>query len=210
MHTQYLDMAHVDPILAAACKNKTESLVQLPDCIIINIMKQLDLKDLVTVWHVSRDFLRLFNYPEFRRYHLREIPGKEYMELWAEPVISPNWHTKADQDDSICTRCQREKTGKDLEDNGQDRSGISDIFCAGCKKRHRASCFSHQQRNESNNYERRCKGLERSIRLCQHVSLSWEKVKHLSSQPEGKNWVICQHKDHRNTLCRHVRRNIHM
>ncbi|KAH7014849.1 hypothetical protein EDB80DRAFT_678816 [Ilyonectria destructans] len=202
----------MDPIVASAYWNQTRSpLVRLPDALIVTIMERLDLHDILRLRHVSRDFMRLFSQSKaFWKYHLTDAHNHEkrtfLARIWATPVDRfPEQHLRSYIFAPVCDSCINFRKHKGYGSDRELLQAVPFIYCAGCKMEHRAFYFSAQQRHESNDDERLCRGREGCITLCEHVSITWDSAQRLADAPSGQNMVQCDNGHHTVSPCQHIR-----
>ncbi|KAF2494863.1 hypothetical protein BU16DRAFT_50064 [Lophium mytilinum] len=71
------------------------------------------------------------------------------------------------------------------------------IWCSACGNRHSAKVFSPQQR-ASVPLERRCLGMEKKFRLCEHQSFT---LAELNAAVTKYDFISCHHEDHPDSSC---------
>ncbi|KAH6989665.1 hypothetical protein BKA56DRAFT_668788 [Ilyonectria sp. MPI-CAGE-AT-0026] len=204
----------MDPIVASAYWNQTQSpLVRLPDALMVAIMERLDLHDILRLRHVSRDFMRLFSQSKaFWKYHLTEAHNKakrtKLARVWATPLERfPAKHLQSLASASLCGSCIAFRKRKGYESDRELIEDVPFVYCAGCKMEHRAFYFSAQQRHESNDDDRICRGREGCISLCEHVSITWDLAQRMAdARPSGQTSMVeCHHEHHKVSPCQHVK-----
>ena len=161
----------MDPLVAAIYKNTVLNyLCRLPDEILLLIMSHLDDVALFCLRHSSRTFLRLFSSPDFQQYHM----GYGY--AWAS---QRTWYDGAKPggmviSDRYCAKCAYMRAQKRNDPRFAALFGQR-LHCSPCKKTHPAVLFSAAQRHAGDK-SRICIGHEGSLRVCDHLALSWRDI----------------------------------
>ncbi|KAH0437921.1 hypothetical protein CcaCcLH18_03597 [Colletotrichum camelliae] len=189
----------IDPWMAAVWQNATKSpLCGLPDHILLNIMRRLDLTAICQLRRASREFLRLFSSHEFEKWWYK---GIDYEFLWASPVPAPGSvdALKFGATSAYCAPCFANRNP-----SGWKRSKARcELYCSRCKQLHTASLFSAAERNKAP-VERICIGREGYIRLCEHKTFNWDDFVRVSSEASKsprdggdlRNLRLCKHASH--------------
>ncbi|KAK2774377.1 hypothetical protein CKAH01_03610 [Colletotrichum kahawae] len=185
--------ARIDPWMAAVWQNAAKSpLCGLPDHILLNIMRRLDLIAICQLRRASREFLRLFSSHEFEKWWYK---GSDYEFLWASPVLAPGSVNalKFGAMSAFCAPCY---ANRNLSGWKQFNARCQ-LYCSGCKKHHTASLFSAAERNKAP-VERICIGREGYIRLCEHKTFNWDDFVRASSEAskfprDGSDLACCKH-----------------
>ncbi|VUC28273.1 unnamed protein product [Clonostachys rosea] len=180
----------MDPLMAAASHNLTCSrLCQLPDDILIGIMKLLDPLDMQCLRRACRLFLRLYCDPTFVESH--DIEGfwshPSEHQFWLSPDSSywpklsgPALISRLVRDvQGLCGTCRSMRAKSDWASRTEKLISES-LYCSGCKKHHPLALFSPDQRREVD--DRICFGREGHIRLCDHKVVTWETVSKAAKQ----------------------------
>jgi hypothetical protein len=203
--------ADMDPLIARAFHNQTQSAVcQLPEELLLDIMKLLELEDPASnqcLRRTCRLFLRLYSSMEFSEGHAigstETIFSKPWSETNSQRCSLSQWASLRDQDvDGYCKDCQRgRQIGTWSNKLAWLLSGNPDFtrlrlnlkteyyHCSRCHIMHPKCLFSHDQRLFSINHgakfkpnkRRICIGHQGYIRLCQHVSIQWKDIAEMVS-----------------------------
>lgn len=177
--------AEMDPTIAAEFHNLTCSLLcRLPEELLLDIMKHLDITGIQCLRRACRLFLRLYSSPIFSSSYLGnkdEILQLEHHQYWHQPKHKPHdsWPKKLTallhkDHAGYCEGCQRQRmhpswTSKKIA------LTANYLHCSGCDIDHPVCLFSRAQRRKSPR-SRICIGREGCIRACEHLTISWKKI----------------------------------
>lgn len=170
---------NVDVLIRNARKNRYACpLLQLPDDVLITLMKSMDIDCVLRLRHVSRIFMRLFHIDgSFREYHLtKELNSAQFLEvprIWAAPNLL--FH---DQRISwirpVCDNC---RPLLDFDPSSPETiPEMPRLQCAACQSTHGLVHFSASQREEPDS-ERICRAHESQFTFCSHLSLNLQQIK---------------------------------
>jgi len=206
----------MQPALLSPSITMTHQLLDLPEEILLPIMKQMDPTSLQCLRRTSRIFLRLFSDRTFRHWHydptglpptaprfpwLRGNP--EFEKLAYDKLF--RYLLQEDKKQKQCMSCritQAESLRKGL-------NLVSEyLFCRACLVDHPVALFSPSQReNQAPSQKgRTCIGHKGYVRLCQHKVITWKMVsaaKRMLSEykrPDGTEPTVmlgeCRHPGH--------------
>ncbi|CAH0050848.1 unnamed protein product [Clonostachys solani] len=195
----------MDPLMAAASHNLTCSrLCQLPEDILIGIMKFLGPLDMQCLRRASRLFLRLYCDFSFVESHDVEKfwHWRSEYQNWLSPDSSywpklsgPALLSRLERDvQALCNICRSMRAKSDWASRAEKLSTES-LYCSG-------SLFSPEERRKIDG--RICIGREGHIRLCDHKVLTWEVVSKAAEQLTNIDCEFkpkiqlsrCDHTDH--------------
>jgi hypothetical protein len=170
----------MDPLIAAGFRNLAHSpLCRLPEELLLDIMKRLDIVSIQCLRRVSRLFLRLFSSPTFRSSCDNSNHPLDSYEHWYEPTRSFTWSKEfqvlLDKDlTDYCENCRTRRT----HPSWTSKSNVvttTYLHCSGCCADHPACLFSKIQRSTPSK-TRVCIGREGFVRVCEHQVVTWKEV----------------------------------
>ncbi|CAG9975501.1 unnamed protein product [Clonostachys byssicola] len=180
----------MDPLMAAASHNLTCSrLCQLPEKILIGIMKLLDPLDMQCLRRACRLFLRLYCDASFADSH--DVQGFWHWmsgyQHWLSPDTSywpkksgPTLISRLERDvQHLCGSCRSMRAKSDWPSRVKELDTES-LYCWGCKKHHPSVLFSPYERKKKD--DRICIGRQGHIRLCDHKVVTWDMVSKAAAQ----------------------------
>jgi len=185
-------------------------LLDLPEELLLEIMKHLDPTSLQCLRRADRIFLRLFSDPCFRRWHYSP-PSKPFIDTPRFPWIrgSPDFENQAytktfryliqkDKTDRQCLQCQISLF------ESPRKPAIECLFCTTCLVDHPTVFFSAEERRKNDREVRTCIGHQGHVRLCDHLVITWKMVtdgqkRLVQGGPENENGILvktCRHPSH--------------
>lgn len=223
----------MDPLLAAAARNKEFSLLlKLPDEILLTILHllQSDIRDIYYIRRVCRKLRSLtHDHTLDPKLFLKNTTSKGshmlhpdkflVMENTRMPFGRLPWHSLEGfeaiiRKQTLCEPCQAAYR-EGMLPNGcvfMERPAAN-IHCAGCNSHHTGNAFSHTQRQREPQ-DRVCIGREGKLRLCEHVSIGWADIeaylvasaaKHDFFEAVSDFHIVCKHPSH-NFTCKSTSR----
>lgn len=199
----------MDPLIADGYHNLTCSpLCRLPEELLLDIMKRLDIVSIQCLRRISRLFLRLYCSPHFRRSHrdsTRILSTPNY-DHWYEPKgeLRDSWSPLLqllDEDISdYCEDCQKRRTDQSWTTKSTSLT-MDYLHCSGCHFDHPTYLFSRNQRSKSPKV-RICIGREGFVRVCEHQTVTWDVIvpgRRLATLDTNQALIFlsqCQHESH--------------
>jgi hypothetical protein len=177
--------AEMDPIIAAGFHNLTCSrLCRLPEELLLDIMKRLDMTTIQCLRRTSRLFLRLYSSPVFCNSYLEHDDQRlqlEHHDHWHEPrrKRGDTWpgelQVLLDKDMAgYCEGCQKRRRLQSWMSKKTALTGKY-LHCSGCNIDHPVCLFSKSQRS-ARPKSRICIGREGHLRMCEHQTITWDKI----------------------------------
>lgn len=207
--TSLASLAEMDPLIADGYHNLICSpLCRLPEELLLDIMKRLDLVSIQCLRRVSRLFLRLYCSPPFRGCHCdSSLLGSTY-DHWCQPKdeLRVTWSRRLqvllDEDISnYCEDCRRRRTDESWTTKSTSLT-MDYLHCSGCSNDHPTCLFSKTQRLKSPK-TRICIGREGFVRVCEHRVVTWKEVIRTGRQLARLDTKLakvfldkCQHESH--------------
>jgi len=185
-------------------------LLQLPDELLLMIIRHLDPTSIQCLRHADRAFLRLFSDKTFRLWH-NDSPSTCHFP-WSRPNsdFKHQAHTptlrhllQSDKEQKQCLSC-RTRCSKDPQQASRLTNEF--LFCKGCLVDHPAAFFSPDQRRlgKDRDGDRICIGHQGYVRLCDHEVITWNdvliaRVGLLNRGPQYQGAMllrVCRHPSH--------------
>ena len=165
------------PTLSATTSQRRSPFNELPEELLLHILRSLDVPSLLVLRRASRKFMRLFGDAEFRRYHgisnggrwqsenVRAIESNKELRLLRELIAR----------DRLCTDCVAARTGAPSRLDAYHAWSETPLHCGGCGLDHPSCAFSKRQRALPAS-KRVCIAREGAVRLCRHKTLTWAEI----------------------------------
>lgn len=189
---------NMDPLVARAHHNLTRSpLLRMPDTLVLQIMGHLEISDLIRLRRTSRAFMRLFGSKMFGEYHDPPYyPGSHEARfgVWQYPskdALELEEHRDELLREMYCTACYEARQSRAM---GNPCPELEFLHCSACGSDHLATLFSATDRRKPAE-SRVCIGRQGSLKLCEHVSLSWDDIEKWNDKGD-KVVSTCKHPCH--------------
>ena len=149
-------------------------LSELPEELLLLVMRDLDGPSLLCLRRTSRQFMRLFGDEELKTYH-----GEVDVAGWQSEnvdAITTNKEIRTFRallaKDRLCICCLAARAGPDSKMSHYESWAEEPLHCSGCAIDHPSCAFSIKQRDLPAT-ERICIAREGKARICRHRSLTW-------------------------------------
>ena len=188
----------MDLLVAQTYKNLTESqLLQLPDELILQIMKSLDVESIRCVRKSSRRFMYLFSFKDFQVNHRLHAVTCNH-QMWRsvicpsqkDPMVITKETKLAKGRAELCDMCFKWFRGRLY--SRQTTEELDYFHCSGCKSDHHARLFSLAELSRPPR-ERACIGREGFVRLCEHKIITYVDVCRAQAEDSGRRIVFDCH-----------------
>lgn len=149
-------------------------LCQLPEELLIHIMRDLDTPSLLCLRRTSQQFMRIFGDRKFEEYHgdrnlapwqsenAKAIGSRKQLRIFREQIGR----------DRLCQTCISARTGPNSKMNAYQARSEELLHCSGCAVDHPSCAFSRKQRALPPT-KRVCTAREGFIRICKHKTMTW-------------------------------------